>query len=62
MFAVILGIWLVNVPVRTQPGLHIGGTTPLSGAIIGVLLALAWSFAVAKAHGLCAAVGPYWHL
>ena len=52
MFVVILGLWLVNVPVRTQPGLYFGGGTPLSGAIIGVLLALAWSFAVAKAHGL----------
>ena len=49
-FAVILGLWLVNVPVRTQPGLYFPGGTPLSGAFLGVLIPLAWSFAVARAQ------------
>jgi len=51
LFAVLFAIWMINVPVRTQPGLYMGGGTPFSGFVIGAVTALGWDIATARAQG-----------
>jgi len=49
LFAVLWGIWILNVPLPTHPGVFATGGSLMSGAVMAGLEALAWLFAASQA-------------
>lgn len=46
---VLFAIWILNVPLPTQPGVYAGGSSRASGAVMSVLVAVAWYVASGRA-------------